>query len=194
MLSEELFVYVIIAVIPISMFFLTWYFVRKKSGKKEVKVLEEKLLKQEILTDRLREERRQQQFNWDDRFARQTFEIQQLQNDNEQYVIKDKLSKEKYDKELHFRKSSEVRLGKIGENLAPFLNGWPWVPRQFRFLGNPVDGIQFNDDEIIFVEIKTGKARLSKGQRNTKELIKAGKVSFVTFKITDDGTKLIKEK
>ena len=57
-----------------------------------------------------------------------------------------------------------------------------------------MDGIQFNDDEIIFVEIKTGKAVLSKSQKKTKELIKAGKVSFVTFKITDGGIKLIKEK
>jgi predicted Holliday junction resolvase-like endonuclease len=192
-LIEELFVYIIIVTISISIFFLTWYFVRKKSEKKEVKVLKEKLLKQEILTDQLREERQQQQFNWDDRFARQTFEIQQLQKDNEQQLIKDELLQEKYNKELHFRKSSEVRLGKIGENLAPFLNGWPWNARHFRFLGNPVDGVQFTDDEIIFVEIKTGKAVLSKIQKKTKELIKAGKVSFVTFKITDDGTKLIKE-
>jgi len=99
----------------------------------------------------------------------------------------------KYNKELCFRKSSEVRLGKIGENLAPFVEGWPWDPKDFRFLGNPVDGVQFNDDEVIFVEIKTGKARLSKSQKYFKDLIKAGKVSFVTFKITDVGIKLIKE-
>jgi len=101
--------------------------------------------------------------------------------------------KEKYERELHFRKSSEVRLGKIGENLAPFLKGWPWSPRQFRFLGNPVDGIQFNKDEIVFVEIKTGKARLSNFQKATKKLVKEGKVRFVTFKIGEDGAKLIEE-
>ena len=176
-----------------SVFILICYWVYKKTEKKQSRLAKEKLAEQEIITAQLREERKQQQFNWDDRFARQTFEIQQLQKDNEQQVINTNLLQEKYDKELHFRKSSEVRLGKIGENLAPFLNGWPWTPRQFRFLGNPVDGIQFNNDEIIFVEIKTGKARLSKSQKNTKELIKAGKVSFVTFKITDDGINLIKE-
>lgn len=100
--------------------------------------------------------------------------------------------KEKHDKELSFRKSSEVRLGKIGENLAPFLKDWPWDPRRFRFLGHPVDGIQFNEDEIIFVEVKTGGARLSKSQKGARNLIKEGKVSFVTFKITEDGAKLIK--
>ena len=82
-----------------------------------------------------------------------------------------------YHKELSFRKSSEVRLGKIGENLAPFVKCWPWDPNGFRFLGNPVDGIQFTDKEIIFVEIKTGNARLKKSQKQLRDLVKAGKVS-----------------
>jgi predicted Holliday junction resolvase-like endonuclease len=99
----------------------------------------------------------------------------------------------KYHKELHFRKSSEVRLGKIGENLAPFVKCWPWDPNNFRFLGNPVDGIQFDEDEVIFVEIKTGGARLSKSQKNFRDLVKAGKVSFATFKITEDGVNLKRE-
>ena len=101
--------------------------------------------------------------------------------------------KTKYEKTLFHRKSSEIRLGRIGENLAPFTEGWPWDPNSFRFLGNPIDGIQFNKDEIIFVEIKTGKARLSKSQKVFRDLVKAGKVSFVTFKITETGTKLVRE-
>ena len=101
--------------------------------------------------------------------------------------------RKKYSRELHHRKSSEVRLGKIGENLAPFTKEWPWDANNFRFLGNPVDGIQFNEDEIVFVEIKTGGARLSKSQKNFRDIVKAGKVKFVTFKITDNGTKLLWE-
>ena len=100
--------------------------------------------------------------------------------------------KTKYEKTLFHRKSSEIRLGKIGENLAPFVEAWPWDPKNFRFLGNPIDGIQFNEDEIVFVEIKTGGARLSRSQKDFRDLVKAGKVSFVTFKITEDGVKLIK--
>jgi len=100
--------------------------------------------------------------------------------------------KTEYEKTLFHRKSSEVRLGKIGENLAPFVEGWPWDPKNFRFLGNPIDGIQFNKDGLVFVEIKTGGARLSRSQKDFRDLIKAGKVAFVTFKITEDGIKLIK--
>jgi predicted Holliday junction resolvase-like endonuclease len=73
---------------------------------------------------------------------------------------------EKINKVNYQRKSSEVRLGKIGENLAPFTEHWPWDANNFRFLGSPIDGVQFTDDEVIFVEIKTGNSRLSKGKLN----------------------------
>jgi predicted Holliday junction resolvase-like endonuclease len=95
--------------------------------------------------------------------------------------------------ELGHRKSSEVRLGRISESLAPFLDGWPWDPNSFRFLGNPIDGIQFNQDELIFVEIKTGKSRLSASQKWIKDLVLNGKVSFATFRITENGSNLVKE-
>ncbi|RKZ99432.1 MAG: hypothetical protein DRQ47_11060 [Gammaproteobacteria bacterium] len=100
---------------------------------------------------------------------------------------------ESYKKLIHQKKSSEVRVGKIGENLAPFLNGWPYDPNSFRFLGNPIDGIQFANDKIRFVEIKTGKARLSASQKHIKELVKQGKVSFVSFRIGEDGCTLIED-
>ena len=101
--------------------------------------------------------------------------------------------KTKYEKALHHRKSAEVRLGKLAEHLAPFVKAWPWDPKNFRFLGSPVDGIQFNKDGIVFVEIKTGGARLSKSQKDFRDLVEAGKVSFVTFKITEDGTKMVQK-
>ena len=97
---------------------------------------------------------------------------------------------EKNKKTLHQRKSSEVRLGKIGENMAPFFAEWPYDPNNFRFLGNPVDGISFNEDEVIFIEIKTGKARLTNSQKSVKKLVKEGKVSFATFRVSEDGCTL----
>lgn len=94
---------------------------------------------------------------------------------------------------LSQKKSSEVRLGRIGENMAPFVNDWPYDQNRFRFLGNPVDGVQFTDDEIIFIEIKTGKSRLSHVQKNIKKLIAEGKVSFATFRIAEHGCVFKKE-
>jgi len=97
---------------------------------------------------------------------------------------------DKLNKTVHQKKSSEVRLGKIGENLAPFTEGWPWDPNNFRFLGSPIDGIQFTQDMIYLVEIKTGKARLSKYQTKCKELVTSGKITFVTYRIGEEGTEI----
>ena len=101
-----------------------------------------------------------------------------------------KESEAKYNKALSHRKSSEVRLGHIGENLAPFLKDWPYSPGNFRFLGHPIDGIQINDDAIILIEIKTGNARLSKTQKRARQLVREGKVYFETFRISEDGCHL----
>ena len=119
--------------------------------------------------------------------------ILRILKDNKEYAAENRKLIKQYHKELHFRKSSEVRLGKIGENLAPFVKCWPWDPNNFRFLGNPVDGIQFNNKEIVFIEIKTGAARLSKSQKKFRDLVKAGKVSFATFRISEDGVYLHRE-
>lgn len=98
--------------------------------------------------------------------------------------------RDKYNKVLSQKKSSEIRLGKIGENMAPFVNDWPYDPSRFRFIGNPVDGIQFTDEEIIFVEIKTGKSRLTKSQKRLKNIILGGNVKFATFRIGENGAVL----
>jgi len=109
--------------------------------------------------------------------------------------FKDRMKKvnRRADKMLSLKKSAEVRLGKIGENMAPFMRGWPYDANNFRFLGHPVDGIQFTDDEIIFIEIKTGKSRLSKSQKKAREIIRKGNVSFATFRVDDKGIQLKKE-
>lgn len=90
----------------------------------------------------------------------------------------------------HQKRSSEVRLGKTVENVAPFFTEWPYDPYNFRFLGSPIDGISFNDDEVVFVEIKTGQSRLSKSQLKIKSLIRDGKVKFVTFRVNERGVNI----
>lgn len=103
-------------------------------------------------------------------------QIEELSN-----ILKEE--QEKYRTLMNQKKSSEVRLGQIGEHLAPFLDSWPWDSKRFKFLGEPIDGIQFDDDEITFIEIKTGKSQLNKTQRTLRDLIKEKKVSFAVFRI-----------
>lgn len=76
------------------------------------------------------------------------------------------------------RQSQATRHGQTLEQFAPFLENWPWDPKQFRFLGTPVDGVQFNEDGIVFVEIKAGRSRLHPNQAAIRDHIAAGRVRF----------------
>ena len=76
---------------------------------------------------------------------------------------------------------ARVNRGLIAEQFGPFTKKFDelgWDPQEFKFLGRPVDGVQFQDDEVIIVEIKTGAAQLNPKQRNIKRLIAEGKVRF----------------
>ncbi len=81
------------------------------------------------------------------------------------------------------RKSSEVRTGLIAEQMAPFLETFPYDPRQAHFLGRPLDFIVFTDDHIRFVEVKSGESKLTDVQRKIRKNIEEGRVSFEVFKI-----------
>lgn len=80
---------------------------------------------------------------------------------------------------LAFQKSSlSSKYGKMTEQFMPFLKNYPYDPQNFRFLGSPVDGIQFNDDKIVLIEFKTNSSRLSDRQKQIAELIWNKKISF----------------
>ena len=80
-------------------------------------------------------------------------------------------------KVLSQKKSGEVRLGHIAETLAPFLDQFDFEPERCSFLGQPIDYISFGDDEITFIEVKSGNSQLSQKQRHIRDLVKAKLVS-----------------
>ncbi|MDP3917005.1 MAG: Holliday junction resolvase-like protein [Nanoarchaeota archaeon] len=84
-------------------------------------------------------------------------------------------------KELHkdlmfAHKSKIVKHGKSFEQLFPFMSSYPYDSNNFRFLGSPIDGISFEDDEIVFVEFKTGESQLSKKQKHIRNLVNDKKI------------------
>lgn len=81
------------------------------------------------------------------------------------------------------KRSQSTRYGQITEQFAPFLADWPWDPKGFRFLGTPVDGVQFTPHGIVFVEIKSAGSRLSTLQRQIREHIEAGRVHWHEVRI-----------
>ena len=64
------------------------------------------------------------------------------------------------------------------EQWLPLVEPYPWDPQNFRFLGSPIDGVQFEEDEVVLVEFKSGNSRLSARQVLIRDLVDEGKVSF----------------
>lgn len=81
------------------------------------------------------------------------------------------------------KKSSEVRLGHIAETLAPFLDQFEFEPENCTFLGKPIDYISFGDDEITFIEVKSGKSQLNQKQRHIRDQVKAKLVNWKEIRI-----------
>jgi predicted Holliday junction resolvase-like endonuclease len=86
-------------------------------------------------------------------------------------------------KVLSQKKSGEVRLGHIAETLAPFLDQFDFEPEKCCFLGQPIDYVSFGDDEITFIEVKSGNSQLSQKQRHIRDLVKAKLVSWKEVRI-----------
>ena len=94
-----------------------------------------------------------------------------------------RFQEEQYGKLLGQKKSSEVRTGKITEQISPFLADYPLDARTARFIGDPIDFVHFDEDKVTFVEVKSGKSQLSTKQRRIRDMIKDGKVEFVIYRV-----------
>lgn len=91
-------------------------------------------------------------------------------------------------------KSRAVLGGQFSENLAPYLPDFPYKPTECRFLGKPTDFIVFKGmdgkkiDEVVFVEVKSGDAKLNSQEKNLKEAIDKKRVKFQEYRIPKDLT------
>ena len=86
--------------------------------------------------------------------------------------------------DLAFRKASlSSRYGKMTEQFMPFLKDYPYDPTNFRFLGSPIDGVQFEDDKIIFIEFKSANSKLSDRQRHIADLVWRKRIDFQEHRI-----------
>ncbi len=86
-------------------------------------------------------------------------------------------------------KSRAVLKGKIGEQMAPLLDAFPFQPADARFLGSPIDYIVFDGysqnhpTEIILIDIKTGNAQLSTIERRIAQLVNEKRIRWMTIRI-----------
>ena len=88
------------------------------------------------------------------------------------------------------RRSLAVVTGKVSEQLVPHFPQFPFASRDARFLGSPVDFVVFDglsEDgairRVVFVEVKTGAARLSPRERGIREAIERGAVEWMELRV-----------
>lgn len=110
-----------------------------------------------------------------------------------------KLDKWKRDSEKRIRedaiKGSRRTLGgKFSDKLAPFLPDFKYDPTEIRYLGDPIDLVVFKGhatretEEIVFLEVKSGKKGLDKPQRRIRDVIENGKVRFEVYRVPEEIT------
>ena len=96
--------------------------------------------------------------------------------------------------------------GKVAETFAPFLPNFPFKPSECKFIGDPIDYLVFEGLEernikgIHLLEVKSDSAKLSKHQKQVKEIIDSldsDKITFNEFnfqsKNSEDEEKEMKE-
>ena len=84
--------------------------------------------------------------------------------------------------------SRAIVRGQIYEQLVPYLPGFRFNPKDAQFLGRPVDFVVFDGlDEgelrrIVFVEVKTGGAKLTTRERLVRDAIRDGHVEWAEIR------------
>ena len=92
--------------------------------------------------------------------------------------------------------SRAVLKGKMAEQLAPIMPEFRYLPSDAKFMGDPIDYVVFDgysefrdgdglaeDIEVVLIDIKSGGARLTKGQQAIAQAIQDGRVRFETIRI-----------
>lgn len=86
-------------------------------------------------------------------------------------------------REVSLRRSESTRYGQITEQFMPFISEYPYDSKQFRFLGSPIDGVEFEEDKIVMIEFKSAGSQLSTRQRRIRNLVREGKVDFQEIRV-----------
>ena len=94
------------------------------------------------------------------------------------------------------KRQRSILKGQATEHLAPYINA-DYSPKDYKFMGDPIDYVIFDGmsdspsdsntiNKIIFMDIKTGTARLTKIQKKIKQTILEGKVEFQVYRPEKD--------
>ena len=89
-------------------------------------------------------------------------------------------------------RSRAVIGGQVVEQVAPFLPGFPCNPADARFIGKPVDFVAFPGlaesdkvEEVLLIEVKTGRSELNAREKEIRRAVKDGRVRYVEYRFSD---------
>jgi predicted Holliday junction resolvase-like endonuclease len=94
-------------------------------------------------------------------------------------------------RETAINQSRAVLSGQFSEQIAPYMPDFPYKPTEARFIGKPVDFIVFKGmdekkiEEVVFVEVKTGKSDLNNVERSLRNAIRDKKVRWDEYKLAE---------
>jgi predicted Holliday junction resolvase-like endonuclease len=86
-------------------------------------------------------------------------------------------------------RSQAVTLGKVHEQLIPYLPEFRYNPKDARFLGTPVDLVVFDGlaegrvRKVVFLEVKTGGSTLTVRERQVRDVIEARAVEWAELRV-----------
>jgi predicted Holliday junction resolvase-like endonuclease len=87
------------------------------------------------------------------------------------------------------QRSQAITVGKVHEQLIPYLPAFPYNPKDVRFLGGPIDLVVFDGlaegrvRRIVFLEVKTGGSTLTGRERSVRDVIQAGEVEWAELRV-----------
>jgi predicted Holliday junction resolvase-like endonuclease len=106
-------------------------------------------------------------------------------------LVGEKTAAEKFPeaKKAAVQRSRSVLSGMFAEQLAPYLPNFPFSPTEAKFTGAPIDFLVFKGmdahhiEEVIFVEVKSGSARLNHNEHSLKEAIENKRVRWHKYHV-----------
>jgi len=116
--------------------------------------------------------------NWELKYSTELGEIKELIQRAEKWMRNDAI-----------KRSKRTLLGKLWEQVAPYIPKFPFKPSDMKFLGAPIDFVIFDGmgekdiKQVVFLEVKSGDSKLSTQERNLKNVINAGKVKWKLFNV-----------
>lgn len=116
--------------------------------------------------------------DWQLRYSTELAEIKELIQGAEKYMREDAI-----------KRSRRTLLGKLWEQVSPYIPKFPFKPSDMKFMGSPIDFVIFDGmgekdiKQVIFLEVKSGDSKLNSQERKLKEVIEDGKVKWRLFNI-----------